>query len=551
MFKIFLGIVAVKVLLSFFVQGIIIAPDEGCVIKSAQYLANNFEYKHCSELTNLNAGDAPFFPVVLYSVFYFLFSPVLAFKASLIFNSVLAASLVYPFFKIVEFFIKDERKSLYLAIALTFIPSIFLFEKALMTEIVFAATNVWALHFYIQSFVGNKVRNKVAAFLLAFLGIFMRPYGFITIVALQMNEFFGAGKRRRLLKLGALVLLTLFVGYFLKDKIAHQLSGLHVFSILIGFWATVVRVAQSLLTGLNTLTLSTLMLPFAVLIFTRGKEVKLIRVFLFTFIFLYIAILLPRLFIDSSYPNITYSSLSERFAVPETLFGLGRGKIIFKNLFRYFNVSTILITLFGVISILKYERKALGKSFVGLVLALVAGLFFVNFGENVYHQVISHSYLIVDSLQFIFYVLIVVALVATGFLMKRKGDVSLKIMFVTLMIVSLLSFEYNVIRSFYRAPANNEIVELLRENEGDVLFLMRVGDMKDPVYWAANTTLANQIDTFFYEGEEANIFRIISIASEKYESVDVDLDQYEFVVSRLELEREKLLESAGYSVYGL
>ena len=66
---IFLGVFAIKILFSFLMSGIFIYTDEFCVIQKAMYFIENFEIKHCIDVTGVNAAN----PFPLYSI---LISPI-------------------------------------------------------------------------------------------------------------------------------------------------------------------------------------------------------------------------------------------------------------------------------------------------------------------------------------------------------------------------------------------------------------------------------------------------------------------------------------------
>jgi len=183
----FLIIFLIKSIISLYYQGIYFFSDEGCISKIGIHLANNFELKTCKEITNAPVGEPlPIYSILLSTVYLF-FRGIKSYHAILILNSFIIASLTFPLFSIIKKFIKNNKINFLIIFTTLFLPQIIIYEKTYMTETLFVVINIWFLYFYIKSFEKNKLRNKIFSLLLALLGTFTRPFGFIMILAMTTN----------------------------------------------------------------------------------------------------------------------------------------------------------------------------------------------------------------------------------------------------------------------------------------------------------------------------------------------------------------------------
>ncbi len=281
----FLGILLVKVFLSLFIKNIIVYPDESCIIQKASFFAEHLALRNCGEIAHMPAGD----PFPLYSILLapiYLFSKnILAFKLTLIFNAILTSTLVFPIFQILTKFIKKEKTTFLYTFVLLFISQVLLYEKMLMSENLFLITSIWFLFFYIESFGKNKA-NKTIALIIAILSIFIRPFGFILLLAMGINEFIHTKKKTTATIIFILTIAALFfvlqmfipeIGQNLYQKIASLSEPRNI--LLLG---------KALKNQLNSLIIATFFVPLVIFVSNIGKDkskaMKNIRYFLISFI---------------------------------------------------------------------------------------------------------------------------------------------------------------------------------------------------------------------------------------------------------------------------
>ncbi|MBL4694747.1 hypothetical protein JKY72_05250 [Candidatus Gracilibacteria bacterium] len=552
--KIFIALAAAKILLSFFILGFNLPPDEPCLLWTARNLASTFDYQPCSELRGWNAGDAPFLPVIIYSFFYALFSPVLAFKFSLFFNSVLAASLVFPLYNIFKNYIEEDRKIIPIIAALTFIPAIFIYEKSVMTEIFFSSSIIWMISFYITGLKSNSTKPKIIAFVIAALTLFVRPYGFIAMFALTANEFFLLNKKNKIISILAMVIFAGLVLLLKGGLIFSSLGASIDYASGVGFKEAGIRALGSLVTLFNSLSISTLLLPLLVLIFTKGEKVKNIRVFLLSFVVLNILVIFPRLFIDPTYQKPLAGGLTSVFGQADASLFEGKSELG-ALVFRYLNSSTILVLIFALITLLK-GIKAKMKPLHYLQASIVIGLvYFVDIGPTQMHFVYDYAFLF-DYGTSAFYMIIAFSLALIFLYQKGRSRYLLQSIFAGFFIISALSFSYNANATKISSP-DNEIVNFLADKEGDILFIVPPELKWNATYWANAVYLDTKVETGFFfnetldhtDGSLPDLYKITEIFDRVIEDFSPDYQSYGHIVTPMELSFEKVYTGKLYNIY--
>gem|GEM_PF-5529989 len=361
----------------FLMNGPFIYPDEPGVFQRALYFINNFEIGNVREITGFkNASN----PTILYSIvispIYHFFYGFTAYYSVLLFNTLLISSLIFPIFKIVYLYTKKRTRSVLFSLIILLSAPVVIYEKLIMTEVLFIFLSIWILYFYIFSFVDKKKLFKGLAIILSLLAIITRPFGFVYIVAITLNEIIVS--RKKYLFIFILILLSIFSIYFslkiqrpeIARSVSDKFSNLYTFE---GF----LLIFKSLKNQLNSLSIGTLFIPFIYFLTSfyslKNKHHKKYRWFIILSIFF--------IFIISA----------------QHIFGYLINGNDLNLLSRYINIPIILVILFGIIIINNLKSTIFTKKeWIISAIILFAFLLLDNSGKYIQNIILAPLY--TDSL---------------------------------------------------------------------------------------------------------------------------------------------------------
>lgn len=464
----FLASFVIKSAVSFLMHGPFLFSDEACVILKASYLAEHLKLMPCNLISDAGAGDPfPLYSILISPIYYFLGKGFPAYYAVLILNSFLISSLVFPLYSIYEKFLNNWKYSISYSFLTIFLSEIVIFEKMLMTECLFIIINIWFLHFYINSFSTGKIKNKLISIFFAILGTMTRPFGFILILSLAVNEFIISKKKKKIILLiGLSILITLASLYALDPGIGGFIYNRLVSTLN---WRNVSLLSESFISQLNSFTLASLTTPLLIFIMHIYEKdfvlLNRIRYFLLSFIALSFAISMQHL----------YGYLLD--GIPLDL------------MTRYINVALIYIFIFFLIFTKRYKKIKIGYQNAIIIAAVILPLLFIKlthikFSQNLdlyaflglsnsvgdYTQsAVSSSF---SGLNFflIMTILVIVVNFLLLFLNKRKLILIIFSIFVFLNSAASIKWMDEYVKDDYPPT-----FELLKNSKYEILFIQKPG----------------------------------------------------------------------------
>lgn len=289
-----IAVFLVKGGISLFMQGPFIFSDEPCVIQKAIYMLEAGKLETCQNILQVDAGDPhPFYSVFVAAV-YAIAKGSWAYHGVLLLNALLVATLIFPLFGIFRRYIQREDLSLLFSVALVFLPQVVAFDSTVMTETLFVVVSVWFSYFYIRSFdapatVWQERKFKGLALLFAIFAALTRPFGFIVLIALTMNELLVNQDRRSiaLVYIPVTVVFTALTMFALLPEIVPQL-GSQIAEFKTG--TDFMLILSVLKNQLNSFVVTTFVAPILViLMYIRKNDIPLLvktRMFFIVFIVL-------------------------------------------------------------------------------------------------------------------------------------------------------------------------------------------------------------------------------------------------------------------------
>ncbi len=386
----FLTIFIIKASISFFMSGTYFYSDEACVVIKAKHFADTLQMLPCKDIAQAPAND----PMPLYSIiiapFFFFFKGFSAYQAVLVFNSLAISSLVFPLYWISKNFIKKDWTA-YLIITVTlFLPQITVYEKMLLTESFFVFLNIWLLYFYGKYKTEKKDTRKflLLTILFTIMAGLERPFGFITTLAIMINELITSkNKTKRIIIFFPIfliltVLAFIIIGNFdqIIVNLFNTITDTDKFKLLL----------EALKNQNNSIIVTTLFVP--IIIFCNNIKQKNNKFFNSIQYFL-ISIILINFLISSNH-----------------IFGYFT---INKNtdfITRYINISAIFLNFFALLLLNKKNDKNLSKLTIFITIFCFITLFllksnsikhslnldlsiFYNFKENNIDNLISQNWI--------------------------------------------------------------------------------------------------------------------------------------------------------------
>jgi 4-amino-4-deoxy-L-arabinose transferase-like glycosyltransferase len=288
----FLAIFVIKLSLGFFLNGLLVYPDESCFFLKAKTLTETGTLSSCSDITELSIGNPyPLFSILISPIF-FLLQGENALHGIFIINALLSSLIIFPLFQIIQSSIKNEKKSLFFSIIISFIPILTSYERMVMSETLFVFLGIYAFWLYKTSLEKKKTKFKIYAYTLSLLAVLTRPFGFIVPLSLLINDFFTSKNKKRLVPILVLALLAgiIVTNLFLPNaqiEIMDKTKSLKD----PGNWLLILI---SLKNQLNSLSIETLLIP-SIIFFTeifrkKEKTFDKTKVFFISIIFLNFAI---------------------------------------------------------------------------------------------------------------------------------------------------------------------------------------------------------------------------------------------------------------------
>jgi len=463
----FILTLAIKIGVSFLIKDLITFPDESCVAQKAIYFAKTLHMENCQTLTNIDSGGTfPLYPLILAPI-YGLFTNMTALRLALIFNSILASTLIFPLFGIFKKFTKNEKFSLIFSFIIVFSTQILTYEKMIMTELSFMIINIYLLYFYINSFSGkHKKRNKITSITLAILAIFSRPFGFISLLALMTNEFFLAKRKHKEIIIALTIPIILIIAAIINTQIPElqkllteelislsPLKSLSTTDINPDFtnnWKLLLISTKNLL---NTLSISTFLVPLLIFITyiksTKTGVLKKISTFLITFITLNSIIVTQHI-----YRYYTQGNQLELLT-------------------RYMNVSITFIFIFSIILIQKYKKLKITKpTIISSIILITALIFSGTVAKSAQNLDIMAFYNMalngttrgkahISILPILILIPIITLLLITS--IRKNSNLYLKTLSITILIFSALNLHKLVIYP-YNSPLRDFFIEKTDQN---------------------------------------------------------------------------------------
>ena len=438
-----------------------IFPDEVCALKRAIYFAQHFSFETCENITLLPSGDPyPFYSAIISPVYWFTYG-LTAYKTILIFNALLISSLVFPLFKIFKRFIENNKTIFGGIFFILFLPQILVYGASTMTETVFIVINIWFLYFYLKSFDSSKPwLYKMISVLIAIFGAFSRPFGFIILLALIVNEIAcnkNSHKKKFILLLVsltiALVSFAVLVGNAgIIEATYKKILGLNS----LDGW---LNVGKAIAEQINSFSIATFIVP-VVLFFSRigeddSKDLASIRVFLISYIglnFLISAQHIYGYFMVASDPGI---------------------------LTRYIQSSLVYIFMFSFIFFFRYKTLRLnGRTIVFTSMLLASLLLFfptngfkhsLNFDSSIYGETYWHMYgKDIIPINFILEkIFLIFSSVLFVFLVLKK-----RVLFAVFLIAAIGINSFYIVTRFIPQMKVSPLSEFLGEKEEDVSYLL-------------------------------------------------------------------------------
>jgi hypothetical protein len=504
----FFSVLLIKLVSNFFVEGPFIFPDETCVAQVAEYFSKTFSIENCFDITNIEKSRNP---MPLYSILiapiYLFTGGIKAFYIAIALNSLLVSSLIFPIYQILKKFITSKKLPLLVASTILLFPTLFTYEKTLMTGTVFAVIGIWTLHLYLQHTETKPKDLSLKIIGLSVLATCTRPYGFILSASIFANEVI----RQKKISASSIALLLINIlaaivairyytstfgnplSHFATVNFNNEATGINLQLILI-----------ALKNQINSLTIATFFIPtFLVireLIKPKNKAVKKIRIFI-------ICLLALNLLISA---NHIYGYLE-------------KGKDLFL-LTRYINLSIVVVSTLGMGLLLEKRKEKFKYKDLGLGLLLLSFIFILGKRGKViqnlelanFYDVITYwDAAFIPAYKTIFLVLFGCLLIL--FFLKKKKIIAITII-LTSILVSLLNISW-----IGKVPHPSKLVDFFQDKEKQTISYFATPSYHSLTHgFKILSYTSNHIEYEMFPSEEVNI-----------EEVDTSAD---YIITRAKLD---------------
>ena len=279
---IFLGIILVKIILSYFI------PSSRALADDYQYLkmSESFFYHFSLVVHNTFSGQLyPLYPILI-SISHIFKDNNLVYLAIKIINSILSSLIIFPAYYLSKEFLSD-KKSFFTAIFISLLPANFSLVSYIMAENLFYSLFLISIYFIYKAFKIKTYRYYFLAGLFTILTLFTRIHGIILILLIFIMIFFEILKKKLNLKYLIFILLILtslaFWYFSYKDTILnfyiYRYLSLIKFNLLLAFIIKFISYFGFLLIGCGLI----LMLPLVISFKIKDINLNLFRkIFLIT-----------------------------------------------------------------------------------------------------------------------------------------------------------------------------------------------------------------------------------------------------------------------------
>lgn len=527
----FLAIFGIKAYLTTFIYVPIILPDEGCILSTSKYLAEHGKLVNCSDTTNLPNGNPPPLIPIIFSVFYLLLAPLKAYKAILIFHSLIVSALIFPLYILFKKFIKDNRYIYPTISFLLFIPQIFAYEKTVMSEALFFVTNIWIIHFYLKHFETQKVKFKIITYFLAVIAIFLRPFGFISLAAIVFNEFMQSKNKIK----GSIILISGFIGISLTVKFFRpEAIDSYLKLILSLFNPDLYIITINALTNqINSIIAATVLIPsiFFALKYFEKKESKYwqkIKFFILGIVLL----------------NIFISTLT-LFKYYLDSYGIGIST-------RYINISIILIYTFGTIGILEHitQNKKNNRNLLILGIIFASSLLTLNYGRDNLQLIYEYLHLNLWEIPFFQnYFIPITGILLFGLYINKNRAILIAIILVNT-FHTVTGFTVTAMTSKNLLQYNG-LYQDLKNEQYKILYLVKFGELEPSTFWALKNLTNNDVTLSLFDFQNGEIQLLQIMEENKDKAIDTSKFDYAITDQNVNLNMKKAIVSIEGILYQL
>jgi len=393
-----------------------------------------------------------------------------------------------------------------------------------MSESLFIFLGIFCFYYYQKSILENKLRPKLISFFLSFLAIFTRPFGFILIISLLINDLFiSKNKKIKLLIFFFTIILIFFAQkvllpnatYEIQEKIA-SLKDFSNYSLIL----------KSIKNQINSLSIETFFIPtlilFTYLLDKKDKIFKKTRFFFITFISLNLIISSQHIYkyLLSGVANLDLST-------------------------RYLNLSILFIILCFFIIIEKSKKI---KSSPYIFLLLIIPLFFLTFKEinhalnitlSPYYEVFNG--IIKAKTYFIYIFTPLIFLLFTLLTLKKKNLIIYSISLIFILQTIILSFWHI---NYSKIEEEKEEYKYFKNQQSKILLVKSLSYYKNsairPVYFdyfRIKTLTSNQINIVHFN----DIKELHDETNQEWKNLIKD---YNYIISPYPLTLKKVGETS-------
>lgn len=448
---IFLIILFIKIIIGSFINGILIYPDENCFFLKAEHLAQTGHLTSCEKILEIPSGNPyPLYSIILSPIFL-IFDKQNALNLIFSLNALISSLIIFPIFQLTYEKTKDKYLSIVVSILISFLPIISAYERMIMSESLFILISLYSYFFYYKSLHTNKnsKANKYLAYFLGILGIFTRPFGFIILFSILINELI-LSKKKKLTATLVIIIFSLAIivtHYFLpnaKDEIIEKILSLKDPK---NFLLIVIAIKNQI----NSIAIETLLVPalifFSFLTQKKEKIFKKTKPFIISFISLNFIISAQHIY---------------KYLLSEINLDLAT---------RYINFSILLIVLYSIIIIKKSKKIYINPLIFGLL--FISNLF-ISF-KNINHALnisLSPWYKNFDgfiSIQNYILLLTTLNIFLFILLIYNKKKALIIFMFSIFVIQSIFLMKWQI--DYSNAESNKPELQLLSNKDSNILLI--------------------------------------------------------------------------------
>ncbi len=529
----FLIVFGIKTGFSLLMSGTFMYSDEACVIAKARHFIQFFQNESCGQITSAPAGDPwPFFPILISPIYGFL-DGIMAYHGVLILNAFLVSSIVFPLYFILKRFLKKNSNILLIIITTVFLAHLTLYEKMLATESSFVVANIWFLYFYLESFYKHKVRNKIIAFIIGVIATFIRPFGFIVLLAMSINEIIVSKYRGRALKI--YLPLSLLVTFISLISFSGGFIGMIIGRItpLINNPANFFKILEAIAYQYNSFLIGTLFVGTVVFLcyITDKQKGALAKIQFFI---------------------LGYVILNFLIAANHIYGYLLTGKL--DLLTRYINSSLVYVSLFALIFLAKNKKFVLSSKNLVILAFSIVTLFFIEY-DNVKHSlnlVLSNFFETntfdadnnAPSNDILAYYFLPFSFLLFALLLWSKNKILKYVLILSFVIHGALVSHWII--DFSEQQQNSRSYRYFKDEEAKILYINSYRQRRIHYdYWRLYALTENNLEVI-YLNDARQRFQIPDFYGPEATTFFSD---YDYIISSIPLEFEEIPFQEKYYVY--